>query len=295
MKWGPAEDTWLPAQGLHLPSGKTPWTSSAQLYLPCWPLHGASTHTGQEEKEIARNSAKNCEVAKPRAVLSMKKIQCFSLRSKLQPCSVCTGNSERCEGQQTSRGIRSIWTSFRCQSESGFNYRLRVLAAISLFQRGWQCFDTHSSMSLLRHLCDTPRRDQRSEIWGLSAPCWGSWPAPPSPHLCSGGLPFPLVALPYLSLDRVPSWKPLLAYSRICVCVPQHSDLPTHLLISQPSSVLTVPAFPLQKSLSLSWKEKSVHKKASISAQLPSLLESKGNLPMTWTTPGNNAIPLSAH
>lgn len=170
------------------------------------------------------------------------------------------------KGSKPAEDIRSIWTSFRCQFESGFNYRLCVLAAIfSLFQRGWQCFDSHSSMSLLSHLSDTPRWDQRSEIWVLSALCWDpcpAWLSHPSHLLC--GLPFPSVALPYLSPVRVPAWNSLLACSNIYVWVPQHSDLPTQLLLLQPSSVLTVTGFPLQKSLSLVEKKNlSIKRQAS--------------------------------
>lgn len=102
-------------------------------------------------------------------------------------------------------------------------------------------------------------------------------PGFPIPHLCPAVLCFPSLALHYFSPRRVPVSSSLPSCSSICVWVPQHSDLPRQLLPSQPSSVLIVTAFLLQKSLSLSWKEKCVHKKASVSAQLPSLLASKGN------------------
>lgn len=47
------------------------------VYLSC-PLHRASSHTGQEQKENERDSAKNCKVAKAREVLSLKKTEHLS-------------------------------------------------------------------------------------------------------------------------------------------------------------------------------------------------------------------------
>lgn len=67
------------------------------------------------------------------------------------------------KGSKPMAGSRFIWTSFRWQVKSVFDYRLCVLAAIfSLFLRGWHCFDNLSSRSLLSHLSDTSKRAQMS-------------------------------------------------------------------------------------------------------------------------------------
>lgn len=251
-------DTWLPTQDLHFPSGNPPWTSSPQPCLPCFSPHRASTHTGQEEKENGMNSAKNCKVAKPRAALNLQKTA--SLRITALQCS---------HGQ-----LRKVWRETNQQKTldlsqqdsrwNVFNYRLCVLAcALSLFQRGWQCSDHHSSMSLLSHLSDTPRQDQRSEIWVLCAESRGL-PACPIPPLCCSV--FTSLALLCFSPMRVPALRSLPSCSSTYMWAPQQSAPARQWLFSQPSSVLTVSAFLLQKSLS--WKEECVHKKANVSSQL---------------------------
>lgn len=146
------------------PMEKPLWISSAQLCLPCCPLHRASTHTGQEEKENGTDSAKNCEVAKSREVLSLMKTQLLSDAS----CSLeafAGAMWKGVKGSKPAEGIRSIGTSLTHQFESDFNYRLGVLSAVlSLSER------LTVLISLMSHLSDTTRWDQRSEIWVFSAP-----------------------------------------------------------------------------------------------------------------------------
>lgn len=60
------------------------------------------------------------------------------------------------KGCKPAEGIRSIGIRLTHQFESGFNYRLSVLAAVLSFREA-DCFDNRSSMSLMSHISDTTR------------------------------------------------------------------------------------------------------------------------------------------
>lgn len=99
LKWGLAEDTWLPAQGQHFPSGKPLWASSTQLCLPCCCLHRVSIYRGQKEKVNGRDSAKNCKVAKAREVPCLTRTPCLSEAN----CSLAVFTGANWKGVKGSR------------------------------------------------------------------------------------------------------------------------------------------------------------------------------------------------
>lgn len=195
---GPAEDTWIPAQDLHFPSGEPP----EPLLLS--PVYLAPLPTGLPPTQGRRR--KNTEWILPKTAKLQNPKQLWICREH----SLSQKNSLKTAALQCSHWqFRKVWRMANQQKTldlfeqdsrlNVFNYRLCVLGSVlSLFQRGWPCFDNHISMSLLSHLSDAPRQDQRSKIWVLSALCWVPWRAWLS--LC-----FPPLALCCFSPMRVPT------------------------------------------------------------------------------------------